>query len=378
MAIIFNQEISETKILFAYNNNIVRFYTDSPLLPMFAEITIGPYTLKLFPNPNGEFYYNYSDLVKTIMNTDNLKDDLNIDIQNIGFIYNWTYKVFLNPVITYKIVLDNLSEETDTRTYNFLSGAIQLEEYKKRYPLFLNKENTIMLSPFVKDNNQKAYVRYWVGYPFDITVYVSDNATDLYLENSTNLTNVTLTPTKVFRLAFSDGQTTSTIEDVISLQYGYNEMKLEAYQTTFYFDLIKEEGNCGTYLKFRNSLGGWNYWLFPKGHRDRTAKDIGEIQNDYENIEDTISPKIQIGRSTSDTITLTTDILNENDMILMEELIDSPKIYMYTGSPFSQSEHTDWIEISFKTTNFRIENARSILNRFNFQFELPKRNNVTI
>jgi hypothetical protein len=345
---------------------------------MFAEITIGTNTLKLFPNPSGEFYYNFSDIVKTIMNIDNFKDDLNMDIQNIGFVYIWTNKIYWNTIVSFKVVLEDLSEETATRDYTFISGVLQLEDYKKRYPLFLDKNNTLMLSPFVKDNNQKAYVRYWEGYPFDITVYSSPNASVMTLTNMTNLLFYQFVTSNVVRLAFSDGTTTLTIDDYVATQYGYNEMKIQADGTTFYFDLIKEENNCGTYLKFRNSLGGWNYWLFPKGHRNRNAKDIGELENDYENIEDTVSPTVQIGRRTSDSVTLTTDILNENDMVLMEELIESPKIYMFTGTPFSQNEYSDWIEVSLKTTDFRIQNARTNLNRFNFQFDLPLRNNVTL
>ena len=263
MALIFNQEISQQKILFAYNNHIVRFKTDSALLPMFAELTIANYTLKLFPNPSGEFYYNFSDIVKTIMNLDNFKDDLDLDIQNIGYVYSWTNRVFWTPTVQYKIVLEDLTEENDTRNYTFISGVLQLEDYKKRYPLFMDKQNTLMLSPFTKSNNQKSYVKYWEGLPFDITVYVSENANDLTLTNMTNLLSTQFSTTNVMRIAFSDGRTTQTIEDILALQYGFNQMKLEANNTTFYFDLVKEEYSCGVYLKFRNSLGGWSYWLFP-------------------------------------------------------------------------------------------------------------------
>jgi hypothetical protein len=379
MAIVFNEQLSGNAILPIFNNQIVRFETDNSVPAEFAEIQIGSNIVRLFPNPSGQFYYNFSEIVKSIMNSTNFADNIDFDIDSVGYVYVWTFNTYWSAFIQYKIVLEDTNEEFDTNNYTFLLASFQLEDFKKRYPLFLNKDNTLMFSPFIKDNNQKAYVRYWEGYPFDITVHVSSNSSTLKMTNKTNLLDYDfLTPSNVLRIAFSDGRITQTIDDVLSIQYGYNEMELEADNTIFYFDLIKEENTCGTYLKFRNSLGGWNYWLFPKGHRNRITRDIGELENDYYSLEQTISPSVQIGKNSSDTITVTTDILNENDMLIMEELIDSPKVYLFTGIPLSKCNSNDWLEISLRTTDFRISNAKNVLNRFNFQFDLPRRTTLTL
>lgn len=365
----------------AYNNNVVRFYSDSTTLQtMYAEIHYGALTLTLYPNPQGEFYFNFSDFIKNIINVNNMADDLNLDIQNNGYVYSWTSKIFLGTLIEYKIFLSDLTYVSETKYYSWLAGVLQLEEYKRRYPLFLNTDNCIMLSPFVKDNNDKAYVKYWDGYPFDITIYSNAGDTsDIELVNLTNIVNYFFPANgSVNRLAFCDGQITETIETVLPIQYGRNEMQINAGSGTFYFDVIKEKHNCGVYLKWRNSFGGWNYWLFPRGNRNRSVKDIGELENDFDNLIDTTSPTVQIGRRAMDTINVTTDILTDEDMILISDMIESPKLYMFTGVPYSQNTFNDWIEVSLKTTDFRIQNAKTDFNRFNFGFDLPLRNNITL
>jgi hypothetical protein len=381
MAVVFNKEIATNKLLMAFNNNIVKFGSDSTtLFVMYAEIKYASVVITLFPNPQGEFYYNYSDFIKNLMVSNNMSDDLVVDIANNGYVYSWTNKVFLTTNIEYEIYLSDLTSVTATRNYQWLAGVLQLEEYKRRYPLFLDTDNCIMLSPFVKQNNNKAYVKYWDGYPFDITIYSNAGDTiDIELTNKSNLLSYTFPASgSVNRLVFGDGQTTETIESVLPLQFGRNEMQIEAGESIFYFDLIKEEDTCGTYLKWRNSFGGWNYWLFPKGMRNRNVKDIGELENDFNNIEDTIAPTVQIGRMSNDSINLTTDILNEYDMVLISDMIESPKLYMFTGSQYSQNTYNDWLEVSLKTTDFRTENAKTDFNRFNFVIELPMRNTVTL
>ena len=381
MALVFNNEISTTALLMAFNNNIVDFYSDSTTLQtMYAEVKFGTITLTLYPNPSGSFYFNFSDFIKNVMNTNNMTDDLNIDIQNDGYVYPWSNKVLLNTPIEYRIYLSDLTFVSQQRIYTWLSGVVQLEEYKRRYPLFLDKSKCIMLSPFVKGSNNKAYVKYWDGYPFDISIFSNQTTTgDIEITNQTNLLDYLWNANGgVNRLAFSDGQTTETIETVLPLQYGLNKMKIDAGYSIFYFDLVKEKNNCGVYLKWRNSFGGWNYWLFPKGFRNRSVKDIGELENDYRNVENTTSPTIQIGRRALDTITVTTDVLTEDDMVLIADMVESPKLYMFTGQPYSQNTFNDWLEVSLKTTDFRIENPKTDLNRFNFAFDLPLRNNITL
>ena len=381
MAIVFSNQLASNKMLMAYNNNIVRFGSDNTTLEvMFAEIRYGLIVLTLYPNPQKQFYYNYSDFIKNIMNTDDFADTLLVDIQNDGYVYPWANKVYLQTLIEYRVYYSDLSFDTELKTYNWLAGVFQLEEYKNRYPLFLDLDNTLMLSPFVKANNNKAYVKYWDGYPFDITIYSNvGDTTDIELVNNSNLLSYSWTAQgPVNRLAFGDGQTTETIETVLPLQFGKNEMQINAGSGSFYFDLVKEKDYCGTYLKWRNSFGGWNYWLFPRGTRNRSVRDIGELENDFQNIEQTVSPTVQIGRRSVDTINLTTDILNEDDMVLIADMVESPKLYMFTGKQYSQNTYNDWIEVSLKTTDFRIENAKTDFNRFNFAFELPVRNNITL
>lgn len=381
MALVFIQDLSSSSLLMAYNNNVVRFKSDSTTLQsMYAEVRYGLIVLTLYPSPQQEYYFNFSDFIKNSINANNMADDLNIDIQANGYIYPWDSKILLTTGFEFRVYLTDLTYVSQIRGYTWLAGVLQLEDYKRRYPLLINKISCKMLSPFVKGSNNKGYIKYWDGYPFDITVYTQSDTTQIKLYNESNLTDWTWNiGSPVNRLAFCDGRTTETIESVVPLQYGLNKMKLEATGALFFsFDLVKEKDNCGVYLKWRNSFGGWNYWLFPRGTRNRSVKDIGELENDFYNIENTTSPTIQIGRKAVDTVTLTTDVLTEDDMILISDMIESPKLYMFTGQQYAQNTFNDWIEVSLKTTDFRLQNAKTDMAKFNFAFELPMRNNITL
>ena len=128
MAIVFNNEISTSTLLMAYNNNVVRFYSnDAPLRTLYAEIRYGTYMLTLYPNPQGQFYYNFSDFIKNIISSNNMTDDLNLDIQNDGYVYFWANKILLQTFIEYRIYLSNSTFVSTTRTYIWLAGVLQLE-----------------------------------------------------------------------------------------------------------------------------------------------------------------------------------------------------------------------------------------------------------
>ena len=127
-----------------------------------------------------------------------------------------------------------------------------------------------------------------------------------------------------------------------------------------------------------NDLGGFNYWLFPNGNRNRKTKDLGEINNDYSNFEDTISPTIQMGKTANDVIQVASDVLTEQENLLLSGILDSPKIYLFTGQPFAKAGVNDWMEVSISGSDYRISNAKQSQNKFNFTFELPQRNTITI
>jgi hypothetical protein len=373
--ITFTKDIATDKLLLAYVNNVVEFSSDNVLSKTKATISIGASIKTLFPSPIGTFYLNFKDWITSLINVDNFTDDLQADIIGSGYIYDWTSKAYLNNIITFTIFFSDESFETTTRDVKWLSAYLQLEDFKLKYPIGNSLLNPVVLSPRKLDANQTSYVKYWDGYPFDFTVYCA-NGSNLTILNQTNLLDLTFTNVDTInRIVISDGDTSTTIEGDLPLMNGFNRLKLTSSSLDYFLLLEKINDSCeGHYVKWINDSGGWSYWLFANGNRNRKAKDLGELNNDFSNLAGTISPTIQIGKASNDTITVTSDIINEDEKTLLESIIDSPKIYLFTGQPYSKANFNDWMELSLNTTDFRIVNAKEKLSKMNFVFELPQRN----
>lgn len=372
MAIVFLKELDITKINLAYNNNIVRFYTDSGIAPTNATIEIGTNSITLYPDPNGIFYYNFKDLVTTILNTDNFTDDLETDIST-SFVYDWTDKISLTDDVVITINLSNDTTETDTRSITWLSGFVQLQNWKTEYPSNdLLTTDIRLLQRINGDSYYSYFLNYWHGYPFDVTIYGNDNVIEII--NNNNISSDTFTLDKIDRLVFSDGRTDVSIEDSLTFQSGFNDLDFDG---VFNLRLNKITDFCtgGIYIKWINSLGGWNYWLFSKGQEQLKTKEKGSLYNDWENLEDTISPYVSLGKESGSEIKVREQRINENDKMLLEDLLDSAKVYLFTGTPFSQNTFNDWIEVNLGSGNFIIENPKSKIYRFDLTLELPK--NIT-
>lgn len=378
MAIFFLKELDETTLKLAYNNNIVRFFSDSGIAPNNATISVAGNTITLFPDPSGIFYYNFKDLITTILNQENFVDDLNPDIST-SFVYDWTDKISLTDDVTITINLSNSTTETDTRSITWLSGYVQLKDWKNVYPSSdLLTTNVALLQKNNGNSYYNYFLNYWYGYPFDIT-YLKISVDDIDVENNTNSIGYVFDEinTPIERLVFSDGRTDTSIEDIIPLQEGINDLFFYGNDYKFNINLNKITDFCtdGIYIKWINSFGGWNYWLFSKGQTQTKTKDNGSLNNDFENLEDTISPLVSLGKTSANTIKVQQKRIIQQDKILLSDLLDSAKVYLFTGTPFSQNTFNDWIEVNLTNGSFTIENPRSNMYQFDFTLELPP--NVT-
>ena len=206
MAIVFLKELDNTKVNLAYNNNIVKFYTNSGIVPTNATIQIGLNTITLYPDPNGVFTYNFKDFITTLLNTDNFADDLEVDLYT-SYVYDWTDKISLTDNVVTTINLSNDTTETNTKNITWLSAFVQLRGWKQTFPdADLLATDVAILQ---KKNNDDFYsykLNFWEGYPYDITIY--GNYTEIELTNLTNSTFDFFQMDKISRFFISDGITT--------------------------------------------------------------------------------------------------------------------------------------------------------------------------
>ena len=385
MAIVFTKDISTTKLLMAYNNHFVKFSSDNAKIPLNCTITgIGVVPIIIYPHPDGSFLFNLCEYVKSDINTNNFSDNLTTDLQSsnpTSFTYDVSDNCFLNPSVNFKITFTDDTFETISRTLKFIAGAENLESFKKN-EIIISEANYLVLSPVEDRTNNKTYLKYWEGYPFEFSFYTNFPADQFKLINTTNSLNYEFQAKgNVTSLFLSDGRTDVTIEDFLPLALGYNQLRIE-HEEVIQENLItihKVDTDCGIYLKWLNQYGRWNYWLMSKNHfRNRSTKSLGQLENDFENIEDTISPMIEMGKTSQESIRCIYERMNVNEKRILEGISESPKIYMFTGERFSRANANDWIEVSLKTNTFNITKPSTELYSIQIEIELPERNTIKL
>lgn len=365
MALIFPTDISTVNLLYAFNNNVVIFKSNTTGVSQIkSEILTNGNTYTIYPNPNGDFWFNFKEIKSVELA--NYDDTINPDMAT-SLTYDWSSKALLEETVTFKIYLSNSTIETATRSVKWLNGYVNLIDFKRNYPDYILDSGMFLLKPL-------PLVKYWEGLPFDIAFYKNTTAA-FTLKNNSNLIDWTFTAAyKAPRLFFSDGRLDFSIEDYVSLNEGFNSMTLSSTGSDSYsFQVEKITKHCkGHYLKWLNSFGGWSYWLFYQGNENINTKELGITDNDFNNLPDTVSPTKSLGFESNNSIQLQQEGITPNEMLLLRDLLDSVKVYLFTGIPFTQSGNKDWIEVIVSNGNFRLTNAREKNNSLALTIELPK------
>jgi hypothetical protein len=163
--------------------------------------------------------------------------------------------------------------------------------------------------------------------------------------------------------------------ELIELESAYNRLLVNGTE----LQIEKITDICeGHYIKWLNSFGGWNYWLFYKGNDTLTTKDLGTIFNDYEDVVDTISPYVAIGKTSENNITVKQDNITPQEFLILNDILESPKVYLFTGLQNEVVQLNDWLEVTIKSGAFRVSNAREKMTNLNLTIELPANNTKTL
>lgn len=434
--IVFTKDINAQKLRMAYNNDVIRFNSNIATPANFCDVTIAPATMvRLYPDPQGMFFFNFKPYASALINTNNFEDTLVPSItagSSRSFIYSATNSVFMQRKVTLAITLTDKNTDTATYTLSWLAGV---QQWNNEPGYTVN--DLLLLSPPDTAAADNYFIKYWQGYPFDISVFTTE--TSVKLHNQTNLLSQQFAVTGYGdRIVFSDGRTDETLEDILPLAEGFNKLRLVHKKPKFgtpvldigitpwigrdsavignintlsttattnttlaanvggsatldtsvfsllvevskYITLQKVPYQCGVYLKWLNALGGYSYWLFENTYSiDRSTKQLGELDNNNANLEDTFGRTLQIGKESQDTIKIVAEMLTPPERNVVEGILDSPKIYLFTGKPFSKNTNRDWVEVTLKTTSARLKNPRQPLTTFGFDIELPTRFTQTL
>ncbi len=392
--IVFDKDLASNKHLWVFNNNIIEFHDDSEEEVLYAVLTSDDFTTDpIYPDSSGKFRFNFIEYLKAYAITNNLADTVQLDIDNTlaSLVHNDTESTLYDLEVDITITRTGVDDISVTKNYIFITGVEQLDEYQRQerhqLPLFL-------LSRLNPKSAIDYHVNYWKGYPFDISIYSSTYG-DLNIKNNTNLFDIDLpvaVDEKVNRIALSDAQSDVTIEDHLSLRIGLNKLQItrpgydsqvHTEESPLNVDLIKHEGKCGHYIKFRNAAGGWSYWLFHRNStKNRRVSRFDELKNDFNNIENTFAPEVQTGiKASNDRLKAYAVRISELDLWNLQYIIESPKIYLFTGERYSiNSTNSDnqWIEIKCTNRLLDITEPQKKKFSFNLDFQLPQRNKVSL
>jgi hypothetical protein len=341
-------------VLFSANNQIIRFSSDNALVPLYADISSSGFLFRIYPNRlTNEFYFNFKDIVSEKVNIENFKDTQN----DFEFPFVYQLNTFFDMQSIVKIVFEDNSFEIAEIDRLFIAGS---------KPQFQVEDDEFCLLPLVKNTNQTYFAKYFVGYPFTIGFKNLDGTM-----NCRNLNNGFdydfLTDAGLNKIVFSDGQTDSTIDDILPLVNGLN---LLSFSDNFFINLEKVNACNGVYLKWFHN-GSYVYYLFTNWRKNEVSNSLGSIKK----IE---TQTTEIGRRSNSVILINTDSLNENEKTLISTIARSPKIYLFTGLPFSRASNDDWVEVELSSTNFLTKDFKERNNLFEFSLTLPEDFNLTI
>jgi len=246
MAIVFSQDISTTLTLMAFNNNVIRFSTNTTgKVVLNASIFIGSTEVIIYPNQSGNFYFNFKEYIAQLTTQTNFVDTVNpvldsADDTTFVYIGNGMFQ----DTVTIQINFTDETTESVTRTLTFIAGVEQLDTYKRNQ---LQTGNDVILSPLMPSTSNHYYVKYWEGYPFDVTFFSKSIGLGLItLENMTNIIDYSFQKVgNVNRIFFCDGNTDETISDLLPIGLGVNEIKW----SDKYLIVDKQDVCNGLYLK---------------------------------------------------------------------------------------------------------------------------------
>lgn len=380
----FVNSVDADKLRMAYNNDVFRFLSTLVGTPKYAEVTLNTtatpdkpeviiFSIRLYANPDGEFYINLQPYIAAIINTRNFEDTLitsTIAGNPDSFLYAFATGTTLSATLHISITHGDTTVESSTFSLTWLTGVQQQQNYYS-----IDNGDFLLLSVPKEGSLIEWPLKYWQGYPFDISFYKPMTLdTEITIVNETNRISQTFNQKAlVNRLIFCDGQTDETLDSVLPLTEGINKLKFDIPNPKW-VTLEKLPYRCGVYLKWLNTFGGYSYWLFEDTYPiDRTSKELGEIDVDNANLENTNGRTTSLGRETRDSIKIITELLTHDERGIVEGILESPKIYMFIGKPYSKNSHLDWIEVSLKTTSTRIKNSKQALTNFAFDIMLPQR-----
>ena len=378
-------DFSDEKIYSAFDNIIIEFALDQePSSPIsFAEILGLNVSITLSANPEGVFYFNYKMFSKSYITKDKLQENIDYNIeQNNALSFSKKDDSFIDgKAITIKIVLADEREITKDFSLKYNRAIKDLDRFNDYF--FIDQELG------AEYNAEMIY--FFPGYPFDLGIFTKElQQIGIQTEENRNSSNSVSIQTfdyvenyQFTRLVLSNGfsnlkssngnDLTENISEIYIADFSENDFVVKTHD-------VKQMPNCeGHYLKWLNRSGDFSYFLFSNRYEENIdVNSLGNINNDYKNKEYSISPKLSKGKESTRELTLFKDRVDEQMRYHLSDLVDSPRVYYYTGEKDQEASVFDWIEVEITNSNFEMHRPKDNVFDFYFDIEFPDYKNQRI
>jgi hypothetical protein len=128
------------------------------------------------------------------------------------------------------------------------------------------------------------------------------------------------------------------------------------YGSSCTYDVV--EGCGGVYLKWLNTLGGYDYWLFEDEYSEvLSSNSIGNIENTFDDWTTAESRVHDLGRKVDRTKKIKTKADKKHQRHI-EGVLMSPEVYLYTAE--AGSGDIDWVKVIPKNGSYN-----TLRNKFN-------------
>ncbi len=349
----------------------------------------------LTPTSDYKLAFNIQEVVKALFG--NFNDSYDYDATDI-MVYDDNLLLKLTVVLT-AILTDETIENTTITAYALRSvhqiGSKDGESMISFDPTVFTTSvySTQALVKFDGDYTRtvtyqrQQYLKVFKGYPFDLCLLDKLTTDKISYElqfkdgsgviDSANKTISAAASDKYLkRLIISDGAELITpFDDGISARLVLTtKIAGTPYDTAnsiyqFEVDIVDE---CGIYLKWLNSEGGWSYYLFNKYYKiPMSAKSQGKINKYLDTMIGAIGNQTNIGQNLTTGIKINQRFLSKDEYIQLIEIASSPMVYLYNEAKGTQATSESWLEViveDFKD-DFR-DNKKNIFD-ISFLFTLP-------
>jgi hypothetical protein len=229
---------------------------------------------------------------------------------------------------------------------------------------------------------------YWSGFFFTKSLIIPNTLTSpigdyrirqqFYDVNNVLLQSRTFTPTLQELLS----QVNLTPPDPAIVPDTVNRVSFEFYKLSGFQYVIKRldmkyvasnKTSCNNfYVRWLNTLGGWEYWLFEHNiYEGQRVESLGIYETYFDQLAETSSYQNSIGKRTTFVVQVGTDVFDENTASGLRTLSSSIKV------EFLNQDTDVWIGVQVVAGSFQYRKNKTSYNRVELSFELPTEFNQT-